>query len=80
MNGSIEELITAKKHFSKMGWFYVAAVAALYLVEVPLVFAVSLLRPEWLGDGNITVLLSMIPMYCVAFPLLIFLMKKWCRR
>ena len=35
MNGSIEELITAKKHFSKMGWFYVAAVAALYLVEVP---------------------------------------------
>ncbi len=76
MNGSIEELITAKKHFSKMGWFYVAAVAALYLVEVPLVFVVSLLRPEWLGDGNITVLLSMIPMYCVAFPLLIFLMKK----
>lgn len=76
MNSSVEELITAKRHFSKMGWFYVAAVAAMYVVEVPIVFVVSLLRPEWLDNGNVTVLLSMLPMYCVAFPLLILLMKK----
>lgn len=71
----MEEIITAKKQFSKMGWFYVLAVAAIYLVELPLVYVVNMVRPEWIEDANISVLLSMIPMYCAGFPLLILLMK-----
>lgn len=72
----MEELIAAKKHFSKIGWFYLIAIAVIYAVEIPLVFVVSWFWPQWLDNGNINVLLSMIPMYGVGFPLLTFLMKR----
>ncbi|MCM1189424.1 MAG: CPBP family intramembrane metalloprotease [bacterium] len=71
----MEELITAKKHFSKIGWLYLLAVAMIYVVEIPVVLIISLFWPWILDNGNISVLLSMIPMYLIAFPLLAFLLK-----
>lgn len=72
----MEELIAAKKHFSKIGWFYVIAIAVIYAVQIPLVLVINLLWPWILDNNNFSVLLSMIPMYFVGFPLLAFLMKK----
>ena len=72
----MQEAIEAKRRFSKIGWFYIADVAAIYVVQLLLGLVVQKLRPEWLENADITLLLSAISMYLVAFPLLMLLMKK----
>lgn len=72
----MEEIIAAKKHFSKIGWFFMAGVAAIYLVEAALALVVGLFCPEWLENADISLFLGMIPMYLAGFPLVIVLMKK----
>lgn len=72
----MEELIAAKKHFSKTGWFFMAGVAVIYLVQLVLSVVLSLFFPELLANVNTSLLLGMIPMYLGGFPLIIVLMKK----
>lgn len=72
----MEEIIAAKKHFSKMGWFFMAGIGVIYLVEIALGLIVGRLRPQWLENPNINLLLGMAPMYLAGFPLLILLLKK----
>ncbi|MCM1193689.1 MAG: CPBP family intramembrane metalloprotease [Butyrivibrio sp.] len=72
----MQELIAAKKHFSRMGWLYVAAVAIIYALQMGIGFLLRLIKPEWLYDMNMNLLFSMAPMYLVAFPLLGLMLKK----
>ncbi len=72
----MQEAIEAKRRFSKIGWFYVADVAAIYVVQLLIGLVVRQLRPEWLENADITLFLSAVSMYLVAFPLLMLLMKK----
>lgn len=72
----MDEIIAAKKHFSKLGWFFVAGIAVMYLVEIVLVLLVGWFFPRWLENANISLLLGMVPMYLAGFPLLILLLKK----
>lgn len=72
----MEELIEAKKHFSKLGWFYIVGTAVIYLAEAALASLVGTFCPQWLGNTDICLFLSMIPMYLLGFPLLILMLKK----
>lgn len=72
----MEELIYAKKHFSKVGWFYVMATAVIFATQLLAALIVNILQPQLLDDINVTMLLSMVPMYFLAFPLLILVMVK----
>lgn len=72
----MEELITAKKQFSKLGWFYVAATFTILAVQLVMSFLISLFCPQVLSDMNLNILLGMIPMYLAGFPLLALLLKK----
>ncbi len=72
----MEELIAAKKHFSKIGWRFVAATAVIYGLELAVSTAVRLLKPDLLDNANMALMLSIIPMYLAGFPLLILLLKK----
>lgn len=72
----MEELIGAKKQFSRIGWFYMLATAVVFAVQLLALRIAGLLMPELLNDVNMAMLLSMAPMYLIAFPLLILLMVK----
>ncbi|MCM1025865.1 MAG: CPBP family intramembrane metalloprotease [Roseburia sp.] len=72
----MEELIGAKKHFSKIGWYYVIATALCLAVQVAISLLFGLFWPQLLENINISILLSMIPLYLFAFPAVILLMVK----
>lgn len=72
----MQELITAKKHFSRMGWLYLVGTLIIYILQVAIQIILSIANPPWRYDRNISLLLSLGPMYLVAFPLLAFLLRK----
>lgn len=72
----MQELITAKKHFSRMGWLYLVGTLIIYVLQVAIQIILSIANPPWRYDRNISLLLSLGPMYLVAFPLLAFLLRK----
>lgn len=72
----MQELITAKKHFSRMGWLYLAATVIIFALQIAAGVILRLVKPEWLYSMNINMFFSMAPMYLVGFPLLALLLKK----
>ena len=73
----MEDLKQARKHFSKVGWFFVLAVAIIYWVQRFELLIADRMVPDWADRGGILMLLSIIPMYLFGFPVLILLMKKY---
>lgn len=74
-NESVVDLKAARKRFSRIGWMYVIGTIVINVAQYGVVYAVSYLRPEWLQNGNLYLLLSMLPMYLIGIPILILLMK-----
>lgn len=72
----MQELITAKKHFSRMGWLYMAAVALIHGLQTVVGLILRAVRPEWLWNINISLFFSTAPMYLIALPLLGLMLKK----
>lgn len=72
----MQELIAAKKHFSRMGWLYMAAVVLIHSLQAVTGVILRTVRPEWIYDININLFFSMVPMYLIAFPLLGIMLKK----
>lgn len=72
----MQELVEAKKHFSRLGWFYLAAVLIIYALEAVVGVALYLAAPGWAQNADVSLLLSVLPMYLVGFPLLILILKK----
>lgn len=72
----MQELITAKKHFSRMGWLYMAAVAIINFMQIIIGLILRAAKPEWIFNININLFFSTMPMYLIAFPLLAILLKK----
>lgn len=70
-----QELKKARRHFSKLGGMFLLGTIVIYAVQLIVMGAVSLLRPEWMWDGDISLLISMLPMYLVGMPVLILLVK-----
>lgn len=72
----MQELITAKKHFSRLGWLYTAATLIILSLQTVEGAALRIANPEWLQNMDINLLFSMIPMYLIGFPLLGVMLKK----
>ena len=70
-----DSLKPVRKHFSRMGLMFFLGTIVIYAVQFIVSLLVQVLRPEWLMDVNISMALSMIPMYLVGMPVLILLVK-----
>lgn len=73
----MEELVQAKKNFSKMGWAYALATILIYLVQLGLIWGLDRVAPEILDDINGKLMISAGSMYLISFPVLFLLLKKW---
>lgn len=73
----MEELIQAKKNFSRIGWAFAAVTILIDLVQIGLVWVLERTAPQVLYsiDGRLAV--SVASMYLISFPLLFLLLKKW---
>lgn len=65
----------ARKHFSRLGLMFVLGTLVVYAVQLIPATLISILKPEWLYDGNISLAISMVPMYLIGMPVLILLVR-----
>lgn len=66
----------AGKHFSKIGWMYVVGTALIFAVQIAVSGIVGAVKPRWLDNADISLLLSVLPMYLIGMPVLILLVKR----
>lgn len=72
----MEELINAKKHFSKLGWGFAMASAIIYVLQIIALKIVEAVNPEWAQNGYVAIGISVVSMYMLGFPILILFAKK----
>lgn len=72
----MEELVQAKKHFSRMGWAYAAATVLITLVQIGFIKLLRQAAPQVLNRMSGQLLVSAVSMYLVGFPVLFLLLKK----
>ncbi len=65
---------SAKKYFSRFGWFAFAFTLILSLSQTAIVLAVQALAPSWLGNTLFNELLSVISIYAISFPLALLIL------
>ncbi len=68
MTGRLSE-DDAKRYFSRFGWFAVTFLLVLTVSQTVLVLAINQISPESLSSNIVNELLSVIPLYAMAFPL-----------
>lgn len=69
----MEEYKSCRKDFSRLGLMFVLGTLIIYGVQLLVLSAVGLLRPGWLTDINMSLVLTMGSMYLVGMPALIAL-------
>lgn len=67
----------ARRHFSKVGFFYLIGALLIFLVQTIAVTITNQINPDLFSDMNFSLLLSTIPMYVIAMPLMIFFIQKF---
>lgn len=67
---------TAKKQFSRLGLMFFLGTLIIYAAQLIPMTIVQLVKPEWLNNPDISLILSVLPLYLVGLPLLILLVKK----
>lgn len=70
-----ESLKMTRKHFSRLGGMFILGTVIIYAVQLIPAAIIRIFRPEWLQNGNISLSLSMVPMYLIGMPALIALVK-----
>ena len=70
-----ESLKATRKHFSKLGGMFILGTIIIYAVQLIPAALVQVFKPEWLMDANISLMISMLPMYLIGMPILIVLVK-----
>lgn len=63
-------------HFSYLGLMFLVGTLVISLVQHGTLYLVKRFQPEWLLDGDISLTLSMVPMYLIGMPALILLVKR----
>lgn len=71
-----EEVREARRHFSKLGLMFIIGTIVIYGVQLFAIGAAQALRPRWLWNADIVLMLSILPMYLVGMPVLILLVKQ----
>ena len=69
------ELAAARRQFSRLGGMYFLGTMVIFAVQYAASFAVGILCPQWLWNGDFVLLLSMLPMYLIGMPVLIILVR-----
>lgn len=65
-----------KKHFSRLGLAYLIGAVLIWGLQKITGTVLEWLKPEWLEDPNLVMIFSMLPMYLIGIPILVFLVKK----
>lgn len=66
----------AADSFSRLGWMFLIGTAVIYAVQMIVGNVVKLVKPHWLEDPTINLIISMIPLYLIGMPALIAFVKK----
>lgn len=73
---TVEDLILIKKHFSKLGWAYLAATLLINLVQIVAVAVLKKTNPRLLTSVEANLLISVVSMYVVGFPLMYLVLSR----
>ena len=65
-----------KKSFSGLGLRFLIGTLIIYAVQIAVAGVVGMLKPEWLDNATITLILSVMPLYLIGMPVLIALVKQ----
>ena len=65
-----------KKSFSSLGWRFLIGTLIIYAVQIAVVAVVGQVKPEWLDNTTITLILSVLPLYLIGMPVLIAMVKQ----
>lgn len=71
-----ETLRMARKHFSKLGLGFIIGTVVIFAVQLLAMWAVEVLKPEWMRDANIALTVSIVPMYLIGMPILILIVRR----
>ena len=66
----------AKKVFSKVGASYMIGYVIYFVIYVALYFIVKAVKPSILENGTVVLAANFILLFCVAYPIMIYLFKK----
>lgn len=67
---------TYRKDFSKLGWMFLLGTLIIYGVQMGVGYLVQWLRPEWLENADIALIVQILPLYLIGMPILILLVKR----
>lgn len=70
-----DELKAARKHFSRLGIRFLAGTLLIFAVQILALKIAERLVPELLSDMNVYLLVTMLPMYIIAIPALVLMVK-----
>ncbi|HBA47049.1 MAG TPA: CPBP family intramembrane metalloprotease domain-containing protein [Lachnospiraceae bacterium] len=70
-----DEIKAARKHFSRLGGMYILGTIIIFAVQLIPTTLLQLVKPEWLENGNISLMVSVLPMYIIGMPVLILLVR-----
>lgn len=71
-----QQLKEARRHFSRIGCMFLVGTFAIFASQLATTYLAAWLRPEWLQNGNVALILSMAPLYLVGMPVLILLVRR----
>ena len=72
----MEDWKASREHFSRLGWMFLLGTLIIYAAQLIPINIVKAVRPEWMENPDISLLLSVLPLYLIGMPLLILLVKK----
>ena len=65
-----------KKSFSSLGFRFLLGTLIIYAVQIGVATLVSALRPEWLANMTVALIVTVLPMYLIGMPALIALVRR----
>ena len=65
-----------KKSFSSLGFRFLIGTLVIYAVQMGVMTIVGAVKPEWLQDTTISLILAVLPLYRVGMPVLIAVVKR----
>lgn len=72
----METLQQSKRHFSKLGWMLFLGALLCFVTQYLPVRLVQQLSPGLLEDSNLSLIISMLPLYLFGMPLMAFLIRR----
>ena len=60
-----------KKSFSGLGLRFLIGTLIIYAVQIAVVGVVGMVKPEWLDNTTINLILAVLPLYLIGMPVLI---------